>query len=219
MTFPFISFTLVCDLEGPAVAQKDWLRLPCLLCIKPDLPRGRFDWLKHGIMTSMAIFHAEEWEPTAMHQQHWFIIHIYTCSLWNIYTFTLFVYVSLLIFSPLAVFLIYVGIFACCVFLLLWYSFFSYSPCGGTLQGIDDRSWWQRKIKGRQQTFQRHTLVLLYLFLCLSRQTSVYMLDMDYHFLMIIFHSIFSQSLIIFYIIVKYCTCPLWHANLLLETL
>lgn len=115
---------LVCDLEVLAVTQKDWLRLPGLLCIKPDLPRGRFDWVKHGIATSMFIFHVEEWEPTAMRQQCWFIIHIYTCSLWNIYTFTLFIYVSLLIYSPLAVFLIYVGGFACCVFWLLSYSFF-----------------------------------------------------------------------------------------------
>lgn len=124
--FPlFKPYTLpVCDLEVPAVTQKDWLRLPCLLCIKPNQPRGRFDWLKHKIPTSMAIFHAEEWEPTAMHQQGWFIIHIYTCSLRNIYTFTLFVYVLLLIYSPLAVFLIYVERFACCVFWLLSYSFF-----------------------------------------------------------------------------------------------
>lgn len=95
-----------------------------LHCIKSDLPRGRFDWLKHGITASVAIFHAEEWKPTAMHQRSRFIIHIYTCSLWNIYTFTLFIYVLLLIYSPLAVFLIYVGRFACCVFLLLSYSFF-----------------------------------------------------------------------------------------------
>lgn len=90
-----------------------------------DLPRGRFDWLKHGITASMAIFYAEEWKPTAMHQRSRFIIHIYTCSLWNIYTFTLFIYVLLLIYSPLAVFFIYVGRFACCVFLLLSYSFFA----------------------------------------------------------------------------------------------
>lgn len=35
-----------------------------------------------------------------MHQWSRFIIHIYTCSLWNIYTFTLFIYVLLLIYSP-----------------------------------------------------------------------------------------------------------------------
>lgn len=73
----------------------------------------------------MAIFNVEEWKPTAMHQRSRFIIHIYTCSLWNIYTFTLFIYVLLLIYSPLAVFLIYVARFAFCVFLLLSYSFFA----------------------------------------------------------------------------------------------
>lgn len=60
-----------------------------------------------------------------MHQRSTFIIHIYTCSQWNIYAFTLFIYVLLLICSPLAVFLIYLGRFAFCVFLLLSYSFFS----------------------------------------------------------------------------------------------
>ena len=73
----------------------------------------------------MAIFHVEEWKPTAMHQLSTFIIHIYTFSRWNIYAFTLFIYVLLLICSPLAVFLIYLGRFAFCVFLLLSYSFFS----------------------------------------------------------------------------------------------
>lgn len=29
-------------------------------CIKRHLPRGRFDWLKHGSAASVAIFHAEE---------------------------------------------------------------------------------------------------------------------------------------------------------------
>ena len=60
-----------------------------------------------------------------MHQLSTFIIHIYTFSRWNIYAFTLFIYVLLLICSPLAVFLIYLGRFAFCVFLLLSYSFFS----------------------------------------------------------------------------------------------
>lgn len=60
-----------------------------------------------------------------MHQRRIFIIHIYTCSLRNIYTFTLFIYALLLIYSPLAVFFIYVGRFAFCIFLLLSYSFFA----------------------------------------------------------------------------------------------
>lgn len=34
-------------------------------CIKSDLPRGRFDWLKHGIAASVAIFHAEEARSSA----------------------------------------------------------------------------------------------------------------------------------------------------------
>lgn len=107
--------------RSPSSHTKGLAEITLLHCIKYDLPRGRFDWLKHGISASVAIFHA----PTAMHQRSRFIIHIYTCSPWNIYTFTLFVYMSHLIYLPPAVFLIYVGRFACCVFLLLSYSFFA----------------------------------------------------------------------------------------------
>lgn len=111
--------------RSPSSHTKGLAAITALRCIKSNLPEGRFDWLKHGIAASVAIFHAEEWKPTALHQRSCFIIHIYTCSHWNIYTFTVFIYVLLLIYSPLAVFLIYLGRFACCVFSLLSYSFFA----------------------------------------------------------------------------------------------
>lgn len=119
-TFSLIPYSPHLWPRSPGSHTKGLAEINLLHCIKCDLPRGRFDWLKHGITASVAIFYA----PTAMHQRSRFIIHIYTCSPWNIYTFTLFVYVSLLIYLPPAVFLIYVGRFAC-VFLLLSYSFFA----------------------------------------------------------------------------------------------
>lgn len=88
----------------------------------------------------------EEWKLRAMHQRSRFIIHIYTCSLWTIYTFTLFIYVLLLIYSPLAVFLIYVGRFAFCVFLLLSYLFIYCAAhfLDQNLGGFNDTSRWQK---------------------------------------------------------------------------
>lgn len=148
--------------------------------------------------------------------------YLYLQSVEHLYLYTFRLCVAPYLLTPGCVSHLCGNICLLCIFAIIIFVFFSYSPCGGTLQGIDDRSWWQRKIKGQQRTFKkRHTLVLLYLFLCLSRQTRVYMLNMDYHFL-IIFHLIFSQSLLLSYnlsyIILKYCTCPLWLANLLLET-
>lgn len=101
--------------------------------IKSDLPRGRFDWLKHGAAASVAIFHAEEARSSAPTGQ----VHntyLYP-SLWNIYTFTLFIYVLLLICSPPAVFLIYVGRFACCVYFTFLIFISHHSPCAKRLRG------------------------------------------------------------------------------------
>lgn len=59
--------------------------------------------------------------------------------------------------------------------------FFPCSPCGGTLQGIDDRSWWQRKIKGqlRKSNFSK-TFFGTFLFIPMSQETdNSYMLDIE----------------------------------------
>lgn len=120
--------------------------------------------------------------------------YLYLQSVEHLYLYTFRLCVAPYLLTPGCVSHLCGKIFLLCIFAIIIFVFFFYSPCGGTLQGSDDRSWWQRKIKGRlrKQTFQRHAFVLSYLFLCLGRRARVDLFDIEYDFLIFLVHLTFS---------------------------
>lgn len=126
----------VCDLEVPAVTQKDWVRLPCLLCIKPNQPRGRFDWLKHKIPTSMAIFHAEGWKPTAV------LVHntyLYLQSVEHLYLYTFHLCVAPYLLTPGCVSYLCRKICLLCILAIIIFIFFPAHLLEGRSREIGDK--------------------------------------------------------------------------------
>lgn len=117
-----------------------------LHCIKCDLPRGTFDWLKHGIcgffpcrrMKAHSNENSKQIQNTYLYQQS--VEHLY------LYIFSpMYVLLFFFIFLPVAVFFIYVWRFVF-VYFKYYHIHFCCSSYREKLQGIWHCRWqWLRK--------------------------------------------------------------------------
>lgn len=155
----------------PLQLHKGLTQITVRHCIKSDLPRGRFDWLKHGTAVSGAVFHAEEARSSAptgqVHNTYLYLQslgHLYLCA------FHLCCFLSThprLCFSFMWADLpvVYILLFSC--------SFFRCSPCAKKDSGgINERGRWQRKGKGKilMGNFSKTFYCLIIIFFCILKK-------------------------------------------------
>lgn len=129
---------------SPSSRTKGLAEITVLHCIKNDLPRGKLDWLKHGIRGYFPCGRMEAHSNAPAEHVH--NTYLYLQSLEHLCLYTFHLCVASYLLTSGCVSHLFGQICLLCIFTIIIFIFLC-SPCREKLQGINDGSRWQRKRK------------------------------------------------------------------------
>ncbi len=123
---------LISDPKAPAVTKKGLAEITVLRRIKNDLPRGKFDWLKHGIRGYFPCGRMEAHSNAPAEQVH--NTYLYLQSAEHLYLYTFHLCVASYLLTPGCVSHLCGQICLLCIFIIIIFNFCC-SPCGKNAPG------------------------------------------------------------------------------------
>lgn len=132
--------------RSPSSHTKGLAEITLLRCIKNDLPRGKFDWLKHGIRGYFPCGRMGAHSNAPVEQAH--NTYLYLQSAEHLYLYTFHLCVASYLLTPGCVSHLCGQICLLCIVTIIIF-IFCCSPCGEELQGINVGRKWRREREWR----------------------------------------------------------------------
>lgn len=122
--------------RSPGSHTKGLAEITLLHCIKNNLPRGKFDWLKHGMRGYFPCgrMAANSDAPTVLVHNN---TYLYLQSVEHLYLYTFHLCVASYLLTPGCVFHLCGQICLLCIFTIIIF-ISCFSPCGEKLQEMND---------------------------------------------------------------------------------